>query len=144
MKSNALKKRGQKYTAAERKRTKALYLEALVRSGGLKTQALKNAGSLTFDTVQQWKDRDPDFAAAEAIAIERGCEQFGDFVEAKLMDRISQGDTTAIIFALKTKYKKRGYIEKTEVAAEVTGKGFEIVVRDERTADELRRLKDTE
>lgn len=35
----------------------------------------------------------------------------GDFYEAALDERVQQGDTTAIIFGLKTKYKNRGYSE---------------------------------
>jgi hypothetical protein len=43
-----------------------------------------------------------------------------DFAESQLHKQISEGEVSATIFYLKTKGKKRGYIEKVE--QEITGK----------------------
>lgn len=48
-------------------------------------------------------------------AYEAETESVIDLAESKLIENIQANDNTAIIFYLKTKGKKRGYIEKTEV-----------------------------
>jgi len=42
-------------------------------------------------------------------------EKSGDFAEASLLSNIKAGDTTSIIFYLKTKFKNRGYVERSEM-----------------------------
>lgn len=113
------KRGGQSYTDAEKAKVKAVYLEALRKNGGLKSAAFATAGGVTFDTIKAWKEKDPAFAEAERQALERGGEAFGDLVEGKLMQRINEGDTTAIIFALKTRFRSRGYTEHSEINAAV-------------------------
>lgn len=41
-------------------------------------------------------------------------ESMLDFAESKLMEHINNNDITSLIFFLKTKGKKRGYVERTE------------------------------
>ena len=50
---------------------------------------------------------------AQAITDER--EALKDFAESKLFSQIDEGNTTAIIFYLKTQAKDRGYIERQEL-----------------------------
>lgn len=65
---------------------------------------------------QNWMKNDPDFR--KALAEIEPEEIMLDWGEHKLMERITKGDTLATMFLLKTKGKRRGYIEKTEVAHE--------------------------
>lgn len=90
---------------------KDLFLQALEKSMGIITPALKSVGNLSPETVRQWREKDKDFARRmdECKSI---C---GDFVETKLLHKIQEGDTTAIIFYCKTQLKERGYTERKEV-----------------------------
>lgn len=98
-------------------------LEELEKHNGIVTSACASIG-LARSTFYKWKEDDEEFAKAvdelQEVAI--------DFVESKLMEKIKgvnvQGkedvyfqppSDTAIIFYLKTKGKKRGYVEKQEI-----------------------------
>ena len=85
-------------------------LEALEQSLGIVTTACKIVGCARSTFYKYYKD-DKDFRASvdelENLTL--------DFVESKLNKQIENDNTTATIFYLKTKGKKRGYIERKEV-----------------------------
>lgn len=99
-------------------------LEALKASRGIISAACDSVG-VCRGTYYRWYRDNPDFRQqAEGIL-----ETQVDFVEGELLRRIEQGDTTAIIFYLKTKGKRRGYSEKAVPSAST-----ERVRQDEDTA----------
>ena len=85
-------------------------LKALEKSLGIVTVACKNT-DVPRSTYYKWLNEDEDFALAvkeiENIAL--------DFAESQLHKQISDNSTPATIFYLKTKGKKRGYIERQEI-----------------------------
>ena len=88
---------------------KKAMIEALEKSLGVVTTACKNVG-INRKTHYDWLLKDAEYKkqveSIEDIAI--------DFAESKLHKQIDKGDTTATIFYLKTKGKKRGYVERIE------------------------------
>ena len=62
-------------------------------------------------TYYNWKEADKDFAQA-CVDTEEGLI---DNAEDKLQELINKNNPIAVLFYLKTKGKKRGYIEKQEV-----------------------------
>ena len=67
-------------------------------------------------TFYDWKKKSPELSAM----LDDACESLIDNAETMLLSKINDGDLTAIIFFLKTKGKKRGYIEGREIDANVT------------------------
>jgi predicted transcriptional regulator len=85
-------------------------LKALEQSLGVVTVACKKA-NIPRSTFYKWVNEDIEFAKQvkdiENIAL--------DFAESQLHKQISENSTSATIFYLKTKGKKRGYIERQEI-----------------------------
>ena len=107
---------------------KKTVLKLLEKSRGIISSACQSA-NIARSTFYNWCDNDPEFK----IAVDEINESAIDFVESKLIEKIdgvtvqtfnSKGEPviyeqppsdTAIIFFLKTKGKKRGYVERSEV-----------------------------
>lgn len=83
-------------------------------SHGIVSFACQQVG-ITRSCYYKWRENDPKFRE-KADEIE---EETIDHVESKLYNAIDKGDLTAIIFYLKTKGKKRGYVEKAEQSISV-------------------------
>jgi hypothetical protein len=85
-------------------------IEALEKSLGIVTSACKSV-EISRETHYRWLKEDPEYKAAvdalDDVAL--------DFAESQLHKQIKDGNSTATIFYLKTKGKKRGYIERTEI-----------------------------
>lgn len=94
---------------------------ALEKSLGIVTTAAKSAG-IDRSTHYEWYNQDPDYQKAvndiADIAI--------DFAESALHKQIQSGEVSSTIFFLKTKGKKRGYIEKQEL--DISGEGLTVTI----------------
>ena len=89
--------------------------EQLTKAGGVITVAARALGCHP-QTVREYIRR---YKKCQE-ALQEGKEQRKDFVESALLKRITEGDTTAIIFFLKTQAQDRGYLEpraRLEMAA---------------------------
>ena len=104
-------------------------IEVLEKNLGVVQSACNTVG-IHRSTFYSYYNNDPKFRSAvdeiEGISL--------DFAESQLFKQIKDGNITAIIFYLKTKGKKRGYVEKTEI--DVTENPFLDAMRE---ASRLRR-----
>jgi len=99
--------------------------QAIVKAFGNLSAASKSLG---VDRVSLYKWIEQD--GLEQAVIE-GRNSRLDFVEGKLDQKIDGGDTTAIIFFLKTQGKSRGYVERQEITGADGKKFFEVTILDE-------------
>ena len=114
---------------------KKAILEALEASLGIVTTACKKVG-IGRTQFYNWLKIDKEFSKKvddiQNITL--------DFAESQLHKQISDGNTSATIFYLKTKGKKRGYIERMET--ENINKNFDMSdLTDEELAEQLRQAK---
>ena len=94
-------------------------LKALEKSMGIVSKACKIV-DLDRGTFYNYYNDDKEFAEA----VDNMQEYVLDFAESKLLENIKDKKETSIIFYLKTKGRKRGYIEKKDV--DLTTKGKEV------------------
>lgn len=106
---------------------KKAMIEALEKTLGVVQSATKMVG-IARETHYKWLKTDEKYKEAvqgiEGVAL--------DFAESQLHLQIKEGNTSATIFFLKTKGKKRGYVERQEVQTQEV-KQFEVRVEDNNT-----------
>lgn len=105
------KKKKKKVSKIEKKKEskKKKLLNALEDSLGIVTLACKSAG-ISRGIYYKYINSDESFKkAAEEIS-----EVALDLAEHSLLTQIKAGETTATIFYLKTKGRKRGYVERID------------------------------
>jgi len=89
---------------------KEAMLEALEKSLGIVSTACKMV-DVGRTTHYQWMKEDEEYKSA-VNSIQDGVL---DFAESHLYKLVKEGNPAATIFFLKTKGKKRGYIERQEI-----------------------------
>ena len=88
---------------------KKLFLKHLKDGKGIITYACEKTG-ISRQTYYNWIEKDQNFSNEVEIINDITV----DLVESKLLSAINNEDVTAIIFYLKTKGKKRGYVEQVD------------------------------
>ena len=97
------------------------FLEVYASKMGNVSKACK-AANISRQTFYDWM-KDQSFATK----VEEVKEGLLDFAEHQLLSNIRDGKTAEILFYLKTKGKKRGYIERQEVDT-IGDKMFEVKI----------------
>ena len=110
------KKPTPKTTKATLNAKQTAFLSSLRENLGIISKAAEER-NLHRNTHYHWMKTNAKYAE-EVEAIENDCI---DVVENQLMNNILAGDVGSIIFYLKTKAKKRGYVERAEVDQTVNG-----------------------
>ena len=91
-------------------RNKAAFLKAFSAKACNISEGCK-AANVSRKVTYEWQEKDPQFkadmAACKAALI--------DMAESLLFRNMTEGDTTALIFFLKTQAKDRGYVERQEI-----------------------------
>lgn len=100
-----------KLTDDKKQQVKRALIEALTKSLGNISTATKVVG-INRTTFYDYYNEDDEFRQAVHDIKETAI----DFAESALLNQIKEGNTTAIIFFLKTQGKSRGYVERQELS----------------------------
>lgn len=116
-------------------------IAAIEKSGGFISVAAKSLG-VSSNTIYRYIKEYPEIS--EAISeIET---KYLDIAEAELIKSLQSGNLAAVIFFLKTKGKKRGYIERSEMTG-INGTALANVIQinvvDATTKDEIDKLRNS-
>ena len=115
--------------------TKAKLLVSLNNSFGNISKACEKL-KISRRTFYNYIQEDKEFKEA----VEEIEESLIDLGESELYNQITEGNVTAIIFFLKTKGKKRGYVERTEFVNKID----EVDLSGISTEDLLKIIKENE
>ena len=107
------------------KRQHKQFIQAFIDCDFNITKTCETIG-IARQTFYNWIDKIDDFSHL----LEESKEQAIDMTESALMKKIKEGDIRAIIFFLRTKGKKRGYTEKTEIDLNHTIEPVQIILPD--------------
>jgi hypothetical protein len=92
-------------------------LACIPETGGIIIEIIKKLKekydvTISWQTLKRYFNENPELEQARVLEE----EIWGDIAESKLLVQIKAGNLNAVNFFLKTKMKRRGYVEKTEVA----------------------------
>lgn len=85
-------------------------IRTIYEKKGCNITATCQALGISRKTFYDWRAKKKKLAEA----LDEVEESILDFAESKLVEHIQNDDLQALIFFLRTKGKKRGYVEKTE------------------------------
>jgi len=97
---------------------------------GCNITATCSALGISRKTFYEWKAKKKKLAEG----LEEIDESILDWAESKLKEHINNDDLQALIFFLRTKGKKRGYVEKTETDVNINA--FEKLMQDTEDEDD--------
>ena len=84
--------------------------DAIKKAGGFISMACKSLGC-TRKTIYNYLDKYPELK--DVVNDIR--EHYLDIAEASLIQKVKDGNTTELLFYLKTQGKNRGYVEKQQL-----------------------------
>jgi hypothetical protein len=138
-----LENKEESFDASDLPLKKRIFYGAMVRSFGNVTQSCQIAG-IKRSTYRHWLKNDDDFR--ELINGGDFEDRLLDFAESKLIEKLSDKDIIAILFTLKTKGKRRGWIEGNNLppsaGADKTPSWFDKVETEDAEIIEPKKLTD--